>query len=157
MKTGPKPRTAQQAFDLVNKLAVRNESGCLIYSRGYPVGFGYRYIRADGKEWYVHRLVFALTRGWLPEVVRHKCDTPTCIEPDHLVAGTHVSNVADMVSKKRHNFGSRNGKAKLTLEQVREIRNSPLNYAELSRIYGISRGGIKHIKDGVNWKEENLL
>ena len=45
-------------------------------------------------------------------------------------------------------------RCKLTLEQVREIRaDTKLNLGQLSRKYGISRGGILHVKRGVTWKE----
>jgi hypothetical protein len=38
-------------------------------------------------------------------IVMHTCDTPLCVRPDHLVAGSHADNVADMVAKRRDNFG----------------------------------------------------
>ncbi len=37
-------------------------------------------------------------RGWF---VRHTCDNPPCINPLHLVRGTHAENMADMKAKGR--------------------------------------------------------
>ena len=64
-----------------------------------------------------HRAVFFLGAGYLPEVVMHTCDTPQCINPQHLVAGTCATNSLDRVLKKR-DLNTR----KLTEDAVREIR-----------------------------------
>lgn len=154
-KTGPKARSARDAYDYVMANAVRLENGCLNYTITKPIAFGYRYICVEGEAWYVHRLVFFVEHGYLPPVVRHSCDLPTCVEPLHLVAGTHTSNVADKVAKKRHGFGEKHYRSKLTQEQVIEIRSATGTYAELGRKYGISRGGIYNIKNGTSWKKEN--
>lgn len=39
--------------------------------------------------------------GFIPRVVMHTCDNPRCINPDHLVAGTHKANSQDMIAKGR--------------------------------------------------------
>lgn len=64
-----------------------------------------------------HRAVFFLVNGHLPEVVMHTCDTPQCINPQHLVAGTYADNNMDRVLKKR-DLHTR----KLTEDAVRGIR-----------------------------------
>lgn len=60
-------------------------------------GYGYyRKVR-------VHRLSYWLEYGELPAslVVRHKCDNPICVRPDHLELGTQADNVHDMLRKGR--------------------------------------------------------
>ena len=55
--------------------------------------------------------------------VLHKCDNPSCVNPDHLFFGTHLDNQHDKVSKNRHAKGESQGHHKLTETQVREIRH----------------------------------
>jgi hypothetical protein len=50
-----------------------------------------------------HRMSFWLANGSLPTVVRHACDTPLCVRPEHLLAGTQADNIRDAVERGRAN------------------------------------------------------
>lgn len=80
--------------------------------------------------WLVHRLVYFLLTGERPEIVMHRCANPACIEPSHLRGGTQIENVADRDAKGRrkgirNGFGEKHHSAKLTEQDVRDIREDP--------------------------------
>lgn len=108
-----------------------------------------------------HRASYELNVGPIPDglFVCHHCDNRACVNPAHLFLGTAQDNADDMVRKgrsprhgKTHNSGERNGRAKLTAQQVIEIRQSPMTYDQISKVYGISDGAISGILSRKNWK-----
>lgn len=65
-------------------------------------------LRKDGKPIYpggilAHRLVYVVTHGDIPAgmVVMHVCDTPYCVNPEHLALGTQQDNMRDASVKGR--------------------------------------------------------
>lgn len=56
--------------------------------------------------------------------VLHECDNPPCHNPRHLFLGTHKTNAEDRECKGRgvHVTGKRNGKCKLSDQDVLDIR-----------------------------------
>lgn len=51
----------------------------------------------------VHRIMWEMHEGPIPDglVVRHRCDNPPCVNPDHLAVGTNRQNSLDMVERER--------------------------------------------------------
>lgn len=78
-------------------------SGCMLW-RGSIIPYGYGAVKINGRQRVVHRAVYELLNGEAPSsmVVMHKCDTPSCCNPDHLVLGTRSENNLDCVRKGRH-------------------------------------------------------
>lgn len=107
-----------------------------------------------------HRLSWELFRGTIPTGahVLHKCDTPACVNPDHLFLGTHSENMADMVRKGRSRgaVGVRNGSARLSEDDVREIRRvyalGGVSIRQIARRHGVSFGTIQELLAGKAWR-----
>jgi hypothetical protein len=59
----------------------------------------------DGRQdtRYAHRLAFELAYGPIPSglQIQHHCDTPPCVNPDHLYAGTQAQNMRDRTARDR--------------------------------------------------------
>lgn len=118
---------------------------------------GYGSLAIKGKSLLAHRVSWELHRGQIPEGIKvlHRCDNPCCVNPDHLFLGTQSDNVADCGRKGRSNKrGSINGNAKLTEEDVREIRSAPRSKfvcVELAAKFGVAQSSISDIRRGRNW------
>jgi hypothetical protein len=102
-----------------------------------------------------HRVAYELFVGAIPEgkCALHHCDNKLCVNPSHLFLGTQKDNVDDSVTKGRHPCGEEAGRAKLTSEQVREIRECYRpNCAELGRRYGVTEVAVWNVVHGHTWK-----
>lgn len=78
-------------------------------------------------------------------LVCHKCDTPSCVNPDHLFVGTQQDNINDASQKNRMTYGEKHYFSKLTNKQVLEIKNSKEDTYTLANKYNISISQIKRI------------
>jgi hypothetical protein len=97
-----------------------------------------------------HRFVFELFKGPIPAGLHacHHCDTPGCVNPDHLYAGTDIDNGRDKSVRGRV-------KRSLTPEQAREVKElmrsgeSPTRIAaafsvDTKTVHEIHKGTIYH-------------
>lgn len=156
----PKPITPieKRFFDKVEKT-----SGCWLW-KGGSTNYGYGCLWCNEKKGLVRAHVFSYKfhKGVVPPgmCVCHKCDVPACVNPDHLWLGTHAENMRDGFAKGRikntnPSRGENHHKAKLTWDQVHEIRSSPLkgygSSIKLSKQYGVSVQIIDRIVNNRNW------
>ena len=103
----------------------------------------YGAIRINGKKIRTHRVAFFLKHGRWPEpCCLHTCDNPPCVNDEHLFEGTFADNSRDMALKNRH------GRAKLSPDQVREVRASSERGTDIAQRLGVSRSLISYIRSG---------
>lgn len=86
------------------------------------------------------------------KLVCHTCDTPACVNPNHLFVGVPLDNVRDMIAKDRNSRGERNMRAKLTPAEVRAIRTASGLQREIAARFGITQGCVSSIKSRSKWK-----
>lgn len=132
-----------------------NENGCHICTSHSKDKNGYCYCRIDKKTGKLHRKVYMDNYGPIPKgmLIRHTCDTPSCINPKHLLLGTILDNARDMVERNRQAKGEGAGAAVLTEVQVIEIiADENSFYEELTRKYNVTASTIQGIRRGDTWK-----
>jgi len=135
-------------------------SGCWEFT-GHLEPNGYGRISFKGELQYAHRLaaqiIHAAGRALATEdIVCHVCDNPRCFNPDHLVIADNQSNSDDKHAKGRAPdlSGERNGRARLTHDQVRELRERMAAGAAVSQLsseYGIPASTLRKIRSGATW------
>lgn len=127
--------------------------------KGAKTLLGYGRHRNHYKIFLSHRTAYSLWIGEIPDglVVRHKCDNRACVNPEHLEIGTQLDNIQDTIRRGRHAKGESSGNAKLTWNQVQEIREKlkTKKNIQLAGEYGIGRCAISNIKLGKTWNFKN--
>lgn len=135
-------------------------TGCWLW--GYSVNaFGYGILKArqlSPKIVTAHRASYWLFKEPfdLKMQVLHKCDTPACVNPEHLFIGTHQDNMTDRKVKGRTKnpvfYGSDCKHSKLREYDILDIRASGANQYELAKKYSVSQSNIAAIKSRKSWK-----
>lgn len=120
---------------------------------GCTDGTGRGTIKYEGRQVGAHRISWKLHRGLIPDglCVLHRCDVPTCVNPEHLFLGTQAENMMDMKQKGRQARGEKQGSAKLTVSDVEAIRLDRSSQALIAWAYGISQTQVSRIKLGERW------
>jgi hypothetical protein len=129
-----------------------SETGCRIWVRGKN-GTGYGNLIFEGKSLLAHRAAYELAHGALPDGMNvcHSCDTPACVNPGHLFAGSDQANSDDKLSKGREARGTSHGMHRLTEDDIRGIRADPRRNKPVGDTYGITAGCVSMIKHRKRW------
>ena len=136
------------------------EAGCWLWERAICTG-GYGQLRVDGVATKAHRASWLAFRGEIPEgmFACHRCDTPSCVNPDHLFIGSALDNARDRDKKGRANSckGAKHGRSKLNVGQVVEIRRRYMageKQKDLAAEFGVGRPQLHRIVKNQRWTLE---
>jgi hypothetical protein len=124
-------------------------TGCWLWIGGWDSD-GYGMI---GKKTKAHRYSYETFVGPIPEGLHvcHKCDTPCCVNPQHLFVGTHAENHRDCARK------GRSARAKITWAQAAEMRRlyatGEYSQRELGLMFGIGVTAARNCINGETWND----
>jgi hypothetical protein len=110
-------------------------TGCHLWVGAISYG-GYGKIKMSGRGRLAHRVSYAHKFGPIPDglMVLHKCDTPACVNPDHLFLGDAKDNIVDAVKKGRH------GTTRASAEQRSEWSRKRLAQEMIPRSDAMKKG-----------------
>lgn len=104
-----------------------------------------------------HRKQCVLVHGAPPlkqHQAAHSCGNRLCVNPRHLRWATPVENAADQLTHGTRMRGERQGSAKLTREQVHEIRrlkSEGNSGGAIARSMGLSRSHVNRLAKAESW------
>lgn len=141
-----------------NSKWILNESGCWIWTATkLPRGYGIIKIPKSRKYEYAHRLSYRIHKGEIAEgaYILHRCDNPSCVNPEHLFLGDAKANAIDMKSKNRHLCGEKNTESVLVEPDVVKIKamlaTGKFSQKEIAEVFGVAQITISRIHRGLRW------
>lgn len=146
-----------------SKVDLSDPDGCWLWKGSRRHTYGEVWV--DGEKQYAHRVAYALVHGAVPPglFVCHRCDTPLCVRPDHLFAGTQGDNIRDCAAKGRQRGtfadrpprGEQNSQAKLTwadVDRIRALAAGGMSQYAIAEQFGVAQTNVSAIVRGVAWR-----
>jgi len=130
----------------------KTDSGCWLYKNST---YGaYSKMRWSGVWYSAHRASYEIFKDRITNGlwVCHSCDTPKCVNPEHLFLGSAKDNMRDARKKKRTRAGEDNHLSRFTdeqIEQMRLLKNEGFTYDRLQKIFNCSMAHIYNVVKGL--------
>lgn len=126
----------------------KKKNGCWEW-KGSKTDFGYGKATYNAKSISAHRLSYMILVNEIKDdlLVLHKCDNPTCVNPDHLYLGNHKQNARDVKERKRGTLGKfRFSKHSFKLiEACFKLRNKGLTYSQIAENRNINKSTVPYL------------
>lgn len=120
-----------------------NNNGCCEWTRCYNTDGYPRMVYKGSSNGKVHRIILELLGFDIEgKVVRHTCDNPKCINPEHLVVGTPVENAKDRQDRGR----THKQVTEYEKELVRIYEGLGFKPTQISRKIGIKLSRVNYIR-----------
>ena len=138
------------------KYVDKRPDGCWVWNGCISQKDGYGMFRYNKKMIHSHRMSYLIEKGHLPIkplIVRHKCITKSCCNPEHLEPGTYKDNENDKRRDGTLANGEKQHLSKLTVDIVRDIRRrSNDNHRTLAEEFGVNISTIEKVIYRTTWK-----
>lgn len=131
-----------------------NPDGCWLWL-GAVAPSGYPNFWLNGTNVGAHRVALELKLGrpiGPGLVARHTCDVRACVRPAHLIEGTYLDNERDKHARGRGARGERQGLARLTADQVAQIRTDRRSTRAIARAIGVSQTTVRDVLSRRTWR-----
>lgn len=111
---------------------------------------GYGTIKDGRSTKRAHRVSFEMHFKSLSKnkMVLHKCNNPSCVNPDHLYQGDQYDNMKDRVDSGNYLFGENHFNAKISDTDVLKIKEHAGTYKQIAAEFDISPSQVGNIKRG---------
>jgi len=136
----------------------KKENGCWEWNGSLNKKInGYGNFYYNHKPILSHRFSYTFYNGDIPNNMKvcHKCDNPSCVNPEHLFLGTQSDNIVDSIKKGRFPQSGKNGGGKklrkLTDKQIIKIKNDLKNgvyQKDIAKKYNVTQTTICSINIG---------
>jgi hypothetical protein len=120
---------------------------------------GYGVYSSEGKTVRAHRYIMSKLLGTdIPKelCVCHICDNRKCVNPDHLFIATNRANTIDRNNKNRQAKGEKQGFAKLTEKDVKNMRKlyfeDGVSFRKIAQKYNICYSTAREAITETGWK-----
>jgi len=151
---------SRQSLPITDKMLKHSypqDNGCILWT-GPIDSKGYGVLKHGPISFRAHRIAYSLKHGAIPTGLNacHTCDTPSCVNPDHIFIGTQKDNIHDMIKKNRNTLPPRTRDISPTLKAQIKADISGESLQKLAKKYGVSQTTIFNVRGGSQLRQGNI-
>lgn len=145
-----------------SKYIKTGNNDCWLWT-GWKDKDSYGWIKINKKVYRAHRISYYISNGYFPiNNCLHTCDTPSCVNPNHLFDGTQADNVKDCVNKGRSRYGKtfkigdKPANRKFLQEDIEVIKyliDNKIPQRSIAKLFKTTHTTISEINCGKTYKE----